>query len=356
MSVVEPLAEFGTIDGCKAAKKRTFALSSCGLGRATVDRPFATAGCGFSNQAFGLRLAGRIGNGGLEGRENSLAVGALDDAEPHQGFTRDDETKDVGVERWESSRRFTRRVALEPHYAPDLVHAKRQCRFFRRIEAARDGEGARGRILASRLELQCGELAAVAHETGECGGDSKAKRPVVTNARREFGTDHACVDRIDRASCKHEACFEEAVRPRPEPPFVSRKSLDHRGPARHGGHEVRFEKLARSHGHPQLLDGGPVTKEHADGILRREDRAQTPVGGMRDKTVVRIRVRERHKPSDRVGRVPRDGALPLLGACGGAREESCFCGLHGRLERGRTQGWMRGEMGETGSQCAGLFV
>ena len=107
----------------------------------------------------------------------------------------------------------------EPHYAPDLVHAKRQCRFFRRIEAARDGEGARGRILASRLELQCGELAAVAHETGECGGDSKAKRPVVTNARREFGTDHACVDRIDRASCKHEAGFEEAVRPRPEPPF-----------------------------------------------------------------------------------------------------------------------------------------
>ena len=69
MSVVEPLAEFGTIDGCKAAKKRTFALSSCGLGRATVDRPFATAGCGFSNQAFGLRLAGRIGDGGLEGRE-----------------------------------------------------------------------------------------------------------------------------------------------------------------------------------------------------------------------------------------------------------------------------------------------
>ena len=244
MSVVEPLAEFGTIDGCKAAKKRTFALSSRGLGRATVDRPFATAGCGFSNQTFGLRLARRIGDGGLEGRENGLAVGALDDAEPHQGFTRDDETKDVGVERWESSRRFTRRVALEPHYAPDLVHAKRQCRFFRRIEAARDGEGARGRILASRLELQCGELAAVAHETGECGGDSKAKRPVVTNARREFGTDHACVDRIDRASCKHEAGFEEAVRPRPEPPFVSRKSLDHRGPARHGGHKVRFEKLA----------------------------------------------------------------------------------------------------------------
>ena len=63
-------------------------------------------------------------DGGLEGRENSLAVGALDDAEPHQGFTRDDETKDVGVERCESSRRFTRRVALEPHYAPDLVHAK----------------------------------------------------------------------------------------------------------------------------------------------------------------------------------------------------------------------------------------
>ena len=212
MSVVEPLAEFGTIDGCKAAKKRTFALSSRGLGRATVDRPFATAGCGLRDQAFGLGLAGRIGDGGLEGRENGLAVGALDDAEPHQGFTRDDEAKDVGVERRESSRRFARRVALEPHHAPDLVHAKRQCRFFRRIEAARNGEGARTRILASRLELQGGELAAVAHEAGECGGDSKTKRPVVTDARREFGPDHAGVDRIDRASCKHEAGFKKAVR------------------------------------------------------------------------------------------------------------------------------------------------
>ena len=82
-----------------------------------------------------------------------------------------------------------------------------------------------------------------------------------------------------------------------------------------------------------------MTKEHADGILRREDRAQTPVGGMRDKTVVRIRVRERHKLRIGSDAYPETALCHCSGPAEARVRNRVSVGAW-EMERGRTQGWM----------------